>query len=102
MNIDTKKRMKNLIRKNIDKFTIYIFTFYMTLIKNISGFRGTIGGENSENLTPLDIVCSVSAFSKLIYENNPGLTSLKVMTGRDGRKSGEIIHHIVNSVFASM
>ena len=41
----------------------------MTLIKNISGFRGTIGGENSENLTPLDIVCSVSAFSKLIYEN---------------------------------
>ena len=54
--------MKNLIRKNIDKFTIYIFTFYMTLIKNISGFRGTIGGENSENLTPLDIVCSVSAF----------------------------------------
>ena len=74
----------------------------MTLIKNISGFRGTIGGENSENLTPLDIVYSVSAFSKLIYENNPGLTDIKVMTGRDGRKSGEIIHHIVNSVFASM
>ncbi len=102
MNNDIKKRMKNLIRKNIDKFTIYIFTFYMTLIKNISGFRGTIGGENSENLTPLDIVYSVSAFSKLIYENNPGLTDIKVMTGRDGRKSGEIIHHIVNSVFASM
>ena len=70
MNIDTKKNEKSH-KKNIDKFTIYIFTFYMTLIKNISGFRGTIGGENSENLTPLDIVCSVSAFSKLIYENNP-------------------------------
>ena len=55
----------------------------MTLIKNISGFRGTIGGENSENLTPLDIVYSVSAFSKLIYENNPGLTDIKVMTGRE-------------------
>ena len=31
---------------------IYIFTFHMTLIKNISGFRGTIGGKNLENLTP--------------------------------------------------
>ena len=42
----------------------------MTLIKNISGFRGTIGGENSENLTPLDIVNSIAAFSILIKENN--------------------------------
>ena len=37
----------------------------MTLIKNISGFRGTIGGENSENLTPLDIIYSVSSFFKI-------------------------------------
>ena len=35
----------------------------MTLIKNISGFRGTIGGNNLENLTPTDIVTSISAFS---------------------------------------
>ena len=42
----------------------------MTLIKNISGFRGTIGGENGENLTPLDIVNSIAAFSLLIKENN--------------------------------
>ena len=62
----------------------------MTLIKNISGFRGTIGGENSENLTFRHCLFSF-CFSKLIYENNPGLTSLKVMTGRDGRKSGEIV-----------
>ena len=74
----------------------------MTLIKNISGFRGTIGGDNSENLTPLDIVYSISAFSKLIFENNPSLNKFKIMTGRDGRKSGEIIHTIVNSTFASM
>ena len=74
----------------------------MTLIKNISGFRGTIGGENSVNLTPIDIVNSIAAFSLLIKENNPNLSDLKVMTGRDGRKSGESIHNIVNSVFLSM
>ena len=74
----------------------------MTLIKNISGFRGTIGGENSKNLTPIDIVNSIAAFSLLIKENNPNSPDLSVMTGRDGRKSGETIHNIVNSVFSSM
>jgi phosphomannomutase len=74
----------------------------MTLIKNISGFRGTIGGENSENLTPLDVVNSIAAFSLLIKENNPNISDLSVMTGRDGRKSGESILNIVNSVFSSM
>ena len=39
----------------------------MTLIKNISGFRGTIGGNNLENLTPADIVTSISAFSIFIF-----------------------------------
>ena len=74
----------------------------MTLIKNISGFRGTIGGNNLENLTPTDIVTSISAFSRLIKENNPNLSSLTVMTGRDGRKSGRMIQSIVNSTFNSM
>ena len=74
----------------------------MTLIKNISGFRGTIGGENNENLTPIDIVNSIAAFSLLIKENNPNLSDYTVMTGRDGRKSGESILNIVNSVFSSM
>ena len=74
----------------------------MTLIKNISGFRGTIGGKNFENLTPTDIVTSISAFSRLIKENNPNLSSLTVMTGRDGRKSGRMIQSIVNSTFNSM
>ena len=74
----------------------------MTLIKNISGFRGTIGGESSKNLTPIDIVKSIAAFSILIKENNPNLYNLSVMTGRDGRKSGESILNIVNSVFSSM
>jgi len=74
----------------------------MTLIKNISGFRGTIGGENNENLTPVDIVSSIAGFSKLIKENYPNKNNLTVLTGRDGRKSGEIIQSIVNSVFSSM
>tara|TARA_Y100000385_G_scaffold78062_1_gene79261 strand:- start:3377 stop:4765 length:1389 start_codon:yes stop_codon:yes gene_type:complete len=74
----------------------------MTLIKNISGFRGTIGGENNINLTPVDIVTSIAGFSKLIRENNPNNNNLTVMTGRDGRKSGEMIQNIVNSVFSSM
>ena len=74
----------------------------MTLIKNISGFRGTIGGNNFENLTPTDIVTSISAFSRLIKENNPDSSNLSVMTGRDGRKSGKMIQSIVNSTFNSM
>ena len=74
----------------------------MTLIKNISGFRGTIGGQNNDNLTPIDIVSSIAAFSRLIKENNPSKSNLTVMTGRDGRKSGELIQTMVNSVFASM
>ena len=74
----------------------------MTLIKNISGFRGTIGGNNFENLTPTDIVTSISAFSRLIKENNPNSSNLSVMTGRDGRKSGKMIQSIVNSTFNSM
>ena len=74
----------------------------MTLIKNISGFRGTIGGNNLENLTPTDIVTSISAFSRLIKENNPNSSSLTVITGRDGRKSGRMIQSIVNSTFNSM
>ena len=74
----------------------------MTLIKNISGFRGTIGGDNFENLTPTDIVTSISAFSRLIKENNPNSSNLSVMTGRDGRKSGKMIQSIVNSTFNSM
>ena len=74
----------------------------MTLIKNISGFRGTIGGNNLENLTPTDIVTSISAFSRLIKENNSNSSSLTVITGRDGRKSGRMIQSIVNSTFNSM
>ncbi len=74
----------------------------MTLIKNISGFRGTIGGENNKNLTPIDVVNSIAGFSIFLKKKYPNKTSYTVMTGRDGRKSGKVIHQIVNSVFSSM
>tara|TARA_B100000902_G_scaffold396721_1_gene458513 strand:+ start:14 stop:1402 length:1389 start_codon:yes stop_codon:yes gene_type:complete len=74
----------------------------MTLIKNISGFRGTIGGKNNQNLTPVDVVSSIAAFSLLIKEKNPNNKKITVIVGRDGRKSGMLIHNIVNSTFSSM
>ena len=66
----------------------------MTLIKNISGFRGTVGGPPKENLTPFDIVTSVSAFCKFLIEKH-NKRELIITTGRDGRASGENFHTIV-------
>ncbi|HJN78806.1 MAG TPA: phosphoglucosamine mutase, partial [Flavobacteriaceae bacterium] len=73
----------------------------MTLIKNISGFRGTVGGPPKENLTPFDIVTSVSAFCKFLKEKY-NTKELIVTTGRDGRASGENFHTIVNRTISLM
>ena len=73
----------------------------MTLIKNISGFRGTIGGPPKENLTPFDIVTSVSAFCKFLKEKYD-TKELIVTTGRDGRASGKNFHTIVNRTISLM
>ena len=73
----------------------------MTLIKNISGFRGTVGGPPKENLTPFDIVTSVSAFCKFLKEKY-NTKELIVTTGRDGRASGEDFHTIVNRTISLM
>jgi len=73
----------------------------MTLIKNISGFRGTIGGPPKENLTQFDIVTSVSAFCKFLIEKYD-TKELIVTTGRDGRASGENFHTIVNRTISLM
>ena len=73
----------------------------MTLIKNISGFRGTVGGPPKENLTPFDIVTSVSAFCKFLKEKY-NTKKLIVTTGRDGRASGENFHTIVNRTISLM
>ena len=64
----------------------------MTLIKSISGLRGTIGGKPSDNLTPLDVVKFTSAYAMMIVESGK---PKKVVVGRDARISGEMISDLV-------
>ena len=68
----------------------------MTLIKSISGFRGTIGGKPGDTLNPLDIVKAVSAFASL-REKVAGTNGYrrKIVVGRDARISGEMVSHVV-------
>ena len=67
----------------------------MTLIKSISGIRGTIGGKPGDNLSPLDAVKFASAYGTWLKLNNHGQT--KVILGRDARLSGELISNLVSS-----
>jgi len=66
----------------------------MTLIKSISGIRGTIGGAPNDGLTPLDIVKFTSAYGTWIIRRNAG-KKCKVVIGRDARISGEMVQNIV-------
>jgi len=72
----------------------------MTLIKSISGIRGTIGGSASDNLTPLDIVRFTSAYAQWLMTHNSG--GLSVVTGRDARISGQMAHQLVNQTLIGM
>ena len=73
----------------------------MTLIKSISGIRGTIGGKAGENLTPPDIVKFTSAFGLWVSEKHPG-SRVTIVVGRDGRSSGEMVQNIVNSTLQGL
>ncbi len=73
----------------------------MTLIKSISGIRGTIGGKTGKALTPPDIVAIVSAFSLWIKENADN-KKCSVVLGRDARTSGPIIESLVAATLCSM
>ena len=66
----------------------------MTLIKSISGIRGTIGGAPAENLTPIDVVKFTTAYSRLIKDKNPG-KRITVVVGRDARISGCMVDSLV-------
>ncbi len=66
----------------------------MTLIKSISGIRGTIGGAVGDNLTPLDLVRFVSAYCRWLGAGK-GAKRLKVVLGRDARISGEMVASVV-------
>ncbi len=78
-----------------------LINFSMTLIKSISGIRGTIGGKPGDNLTPIDVVSFTSAFCKLI-QNKSGKTDVKMVIGRDARRSGEMISNLVCSTLKGM
>jgi len=65
----------------------------MTLIKSISGIRGTIGGNPGQNLTPVDIVESISAYGSWLKTNHLN-KKIKVVIGRDARISGEMVENI--------
>jgi phosphomannomutase len=71
----------------------------MTLIKSISGIRGTIGGVVGDNLTPVDAVKFASAYGTWIKKqaqpSNPTTGKVTVVIGRDARISGPMIHNLV-------
>lgn len=66
----------------------------MTLIKSISGIRGTIGGAPGEGLTPVDAVKFASAYGTWLKLKTPN-AALKVVIGRDARLSGDMINQLV-------
>ena len=73
----------------------------MTLIKSISGIRGTIGGKAGDTLNPLDIVKFTSAYATLIRKTSP-VKSNKIVVGRDARISGEMIKNVVCGTLMGM
>jgi len=66
----------------------------MSLIKSISGIRGTIGGKPGESLTPVDIVKFASAYGTWLLRRR-GKKKLMVVTGRDARRSGPMVNNLV-------
>ena len=73
----------------------------MTLIKSISGIRGTIGGHAGEGLNPLDIVKFTSAYATLIRKTTT-VKSNKIVVGRDARISGEMVKNVVCGTLMGM
>ena len=73
----------------------------MTLIKSISGIRGTIGGKSGEGLSPLDIVKFTAAYATWISKNN-SLHTNKIVVGRDARISGEMVNDMVTGTLMGM
>lgn len=73
----------------------------MTLIKSISGIRGTIGGKVGDNLTPVDTVKFTSAYGTWL-KNNSGKDKNLVVIGRDARISGEMVNKLVTSTLTAL
>ena len=73
----------------------------MSLIKSISGIRGTIGGKAGEGLTPLDIVKFTAAYATLIRSKKQS-SSNNIVVGRDARLSGEMVKNLVTGTLTGM
>lgn len=73
----------------------------MSLIKSISGIRGTIGGKAGEGLTPIDTVKFTAAYAAFIKRTNPK-ESPKIVVGRDARISGDMVHKLVTGTLMGM
>src|SRR5690606_19204026 len=71
----------------------------MTLIKSISGIRGTIGGRPGDALTPVDIVKFTAAFGKILIQKSG---NKKIVVGRDARVSGEMVSNLVIGTLQSI
>jgi phosphomannomutase len=77
----------------------------MSLIKSISGIRGTIGGRTGDNLTPPDVVKFTAAYGTWLMqasEKKKSKHNFKVVVGRDGRISGEMVKSLVSSTLCSL
>ena len=73
----------------------------MTLIKSISGIRGTIGGKQGQNLTPIDAVKYAAAYATWVKKRR-NKEKYKVVVGRDARISGEMIQQLVMNTLVGM
>ncbi len=73
----------------------------MSLIKSISGIRGTIGGPAGDGLSPIDIVKFTSAFTNFIQQST-GKQKVKIVVGRDARLSGDMVDRLVTGTLVGM
>lgn len=73
----------------------------MSLIKSISGIRGTIGGKSGDGLNPLDIVKFTAAYAQWVRLNS-SRKSNKIVVGRDARLSGEMVFQVVSGTLLGM
>jgi phosphomannomutase len=71
----------------------------VSLIKSISGIRGTIGGKPGDNLTPVDVVKFAAAYGSWLKKNR---SSTRVVIGRDARLSGEMVNSLVTSTLRAL
>ncbi len=74
----------------------------MTLIKSISGIRGTIGGSTGDNLTPIDAVKFAAAYGTFIKRKNTEKNKITIIIGRDARISGKMISGLVSDTLIGL